>query len=77
MLLRLVVLLIVCHSLSSSDLPFFSSSALEEQLAASHHEMEEARLWEVLLMEDHERVVVARVQQRASVALAALQLCTS
>jgi hypothetical protein len=34
---------------------------LEEQLAASHHEMEEAHLWEVFLMEDHEHVVVARI----------------
>ena len=32
--------------------------ALEEQLVASHHEMEEARLWEFLLMEDHEWAMV-------------------
>jgi hypothetical protein len=35
---------------------------LEEQLAVSHHEMEEAHLWEVLLMEDCECVVVARIR---------------
>jgi hypothetical protein len=34
---------------------------LEEQLAASRHEIEEARLREVLLMEDREHVVVARI----------------
>jgi hypothetical protein len=34
--------------------------------------MEEACLWEVLLMEDHERAVVAEVRQGASVALATL-----
>ena len=45
---------------------------LEEQLAASSHEMEEARLREVLLMEDHKRAVVARVWQGANIALAVL-----
>jgi hypothetical protein len=49
---------------------------LEEQLAASYHETEEARLREVLLMEDRERAVVAKIRQGASVALAALQLST-
>ena len=39
--------------------------------------MEEAYLWEVLLMEDHERMVVTRVRQGATVALTALQLRTS
>jgi hypothetical protein len=39
--------------------------------------MEEARLWEVLLMEDHERAVVARVWQGVGVTLATMQLCTS
>jgi hypothetical protein len=47
-------------------------SVLEKQLAASRHEMEEARLWE-----DRERVVVARIWQGAGVALAALLLRTS
>jgi competence protein ComGF len=37
--------------------------AFEEQLVASCHEMEEARLQEVLLMEDNERAVVARIRQ--------------
>jgi hypothetical protein len=36
--------------------------ALEEQLVASHHKIEEARLREVLLMEDREHTVVARVR---------------
>jgi hypothetical protein len=35
--------------------------ALEEQLAVSRHETEEARLLEVLMMEDRKCVVVARV----------------
>jgi hypothetical protein len=35
--------------------------ALEEQLATSRHETEEACLREILLMEDHERAVVAGV----------------
>jgi hypothetical protein len=38
--------------------------------------MEEARLREFLLMEDHKRAVVARIRQRASVALTVMQLCT-
>jgi hypothetical protein len=45
---------------------------LEEQLAAFHHKTEEARLREILLMEDRERVVVARIRQGTSVALVAL-----
>jgi hypothetical protein len=49
---------------------------LEEQLAASRHETEEAHLWEVLKMVDHERAVVVGVWQGASVALATLQFCT-
>ena len=44
---------------------------------ASHHEMVEAHLQKVLLMEDYERAVVARIRQGGGVALAALQLCTS
>jgi chorismate-pyruvate lyase len=44
------------------DLPVFLLPALEEQLVASHHEMEEAHLREVLLMEDHEPMVVAGIQ---------------
>ena len=51
--------------------------ALEEQLAASRHETEEARLWEVLLMEDRECVFVAGIRQGADIALVALQLRTS
>ena len=43
------------------DVPAFLLPALEEQLAASRHKMEEAHLREVLLMKDHERVVVARI----------------
>jgi hypothetical protein len=35
--------------------------ALEEQLAVSRHEMEEAHLWEVLMMEDRKCALVARV----------------
>jgi hypothetical protein len=48
---------------------------LKEQLVTSRHEVEEACLWEVLLMEDHERAVVAGIRQGAGIALAALQLC--
>jgi hypothetical protein len=44
------------------DLPIFLSSALEEQLVAYLRETEEAHLQEVLLMEDHERAVVARIR---------------
>ena len=43
---------------------------------ASHHETKEARLWEVLLMEDHEHAVVAEIHEGAGVALATLQLHT-
>jgi hypothetical protein len=67
-------------SLAISDLLliflFFLLSALEGQLAASYHETEEARLCEVLLMEDCECAVVARIRQGASVTLATLQLRT-
>lgn len=48
-------------SLVASNLLTFLLSALEEQLAASHHEIEEDRLRGALLLEDHERVVVARI----------------
>jgi hypothetical protein len=37
--------------------------ALEKQLAASCHEVEEVHLQEVLLMEDRERAVVAGICQ--------------
>jgi hypothetical protein len=47
---------------------------LDEQLAASRHETEEARLQEVLLMEDCERTVVAGIYQGVNIALVALQL---
>jgi hypothetical protein len=33
-------------------------------------------LWEFLLMEDHDLAMVARIQQGASIAVAAMQLCT-
>jgi hypothetical protein len=38
--------------------------------------MEETHLREVLLMEDHERVMLARIRQEADIALAAIQLRT-
>jgi hypothetical protein len=38
--------------------------------------MEETCLHEVLLMEDHERVMVARIRQEADVTLIAIQLRT-
>jgi hypothetical protein len=41
-------------------------------LVASCHEIEEACLWEVLLMEDRERAVLAEIRQGGGVALAAL-----
>ena len=56
------------------DLRVTSFLALEEQLAASRHKMEEAHLREVLLMKDHERVVVARIRQGADITLTALKL---
>ena len=70
----------VLSVLSSSYLTFVASDllvvllpALEEQLVASHHEMEEDHLREVfLMMENRERAVVARVRQGAGVALATL-----
>jgi hypothetical protein len=43
------------------DLPAFLLSALEEQLAASRHEIEEACLREVLLMRDRECMMVAEI----------------
>jgi hypothetical protein len=58
------------------DLLAFLLPTLEEQLVASHHETKEARLWEVLLMEDHEHVVVLEIRQGAGIAPAALQLHT-
>ena len=60
----------------ASDLHVVSSSTLEEQLAASCHEGEAARLRGFIIAEDHERAVVARIQQGAGVALAAMQLWT-
>lgn len=59
-----------CSSFAASDLLAVLLPALEEQQAASHHETEEARLREVLLMEDCECTVVAGVRQGASIALA-------
>jgi hypothetical protein len=49
---------------------------LEEQLAASRHEDDEACLREVLLMEDRERVVISGIRQGGGVALATAQLCS-
>jgi hypothetical protein len=46
---------------AASDLLVVLLPALEEQLAASRHEMEEACLMEFLLMEDRERAVVAGI----------------
>ena len=43
-------------------------------MAASRHEEEAARLRGFIIAEDHERAVVARIQQGAGVALAAMQL---
>ena len=60
----------------ASDLLIVLLSALEEQLAASHHETEEAHLWAFLLMEDHERAVVVGIRQGVDIALAAMQLRT-
>jgi hypothetical protein len=52
--LRLVIL----SDIRSFCLLIILLPALEEQLVASRRETEEAHLWEFLLMEDHERVVV-------------------
>ena len=52
----------------ASDLLVVLLPALEEQLVASHNEMEEAHLWEFLLMEDHERAVVVGIRQGAGIA---------
>ena len=57
---------------AAPNILIFLLLALEEQLVASRHETEEARLWEVLLMEDRECAVVAGILQGAGVALAAL-----
>jgi hypothetical protein len=55
--------ILLSHSLLAiPDLPVFLLLVLEEQLVTSHHEMEEARLWEVLLMEDRKHAVVAGVR---------------
>ena len=47
---------------------------LEQQLAASCHEEEVARLRGFIIAEDHEWVVVVGIQQGACVTLAAMQL---
>ena len=59
---RMLFVLSSYLSFATSDLLVVLLPALEEQLATSHHETKEARLREVLLMEDHERAVVARVR---------------
>jgi hypothetical protein len=46
---------------ATPDLLIFLLLVLEEQLVVSRHETEEAHLREVLLMEDHEHMVVSRV----------------
>ena len=46
----------------ASDLLVILLPPLEEQLAASHHETEEARLWEFLLMEDYEQAMVVGIR---------------
>jgi hypothetical protein len=46
---------------AASDLLVVLLPVLEEQLAASRHEMEEACLREFLLMEDRKQAVVARI----------------
>ena len=56
----------------ASDLLVVLLPALEEQLEASRHETEEARLQEFLLMEDHEWAMVVGIWKGASVALAAM-----
>ena len=48
--------------------------ALEEQLAASCHEAEVTHLRETLVVKNREWVVVARIWQGVSVALATMQL---
>jgi hypothetical protein len=52
------------------DLHVILLPALEEQLVTSHHE-EAARLQGFIVAEDHERAVMAGIQQGAGVALAA------
>jgi hypothetical protein len=47
---------------------------LEEQLAATRHETEDAHLQEFLLMEDHEQAVVAGILQGTDVTLTTMQL---
>ena len=61
-----------CHLACCLSFLTFLSPALEEQLAATHLEMEEAYLWEVLLMEDRKRATVARIRWGAGFALAVL-----
>ena len=56
------------------DLHVILLPALEEQLAASHHEEEAARLRDIIVAEDHELAVVAGIWQGAGVALATMQL---
>jgi hypothetical protein len=43
------------------DLLAFLLPVLEEQLVASYQETKKVHLQEVILMEDHERVVVAEI----------------
>jgi hypothetical protein len=57
---------------TASDLRIVSLPALEEQLVASHHEEEAARLRGFIIAEDHEWAVVAGIQQGVNVALAAM-----
>ena len=75
--LRMLFVMSSCLSFDASDPLVVLLPALEEQLAASRHETEEACLQEVLLMEDRERMVVDRVWQGAGITLVALLLCTT
>lgn len=72
----MLFVLMSCLSFTTSNVLVVMLLALEEQLAPSRHETEEAYLREVLLKEEHERAVVIGVWQGASIALAAMQLRT-
>lgn len=52
-------------------------TVLKGQLAASRREVEEARLWEGFLNEDHRRAMIFRIRHGAVVALATAQLHSS
>jgi hypothetical protein len=56
----------------ASDLHVVLLPAMEEQLVASCHEEEVARLWGFIIAKDYEQAVVAGIQQAADVTLAAM-----